>query len=85
MMRGQEYLRGIVPINEFDECYRWAFGDDVESLQIHNSHRVWNQRQSDLFTIECNDAVKETTIKIGKAYMESKKVKSREVLTQGAA
>ena len=84
MMLGQEYLTGIVPDDEFDECFRWAFGDDVESLLTHNKPDAWNQRHGELFTIEGSDAVEGTTKKIGRAYMESKKNENREVPAQVA-
>lgn len=84
MKYGQEHLIGIVTKEEFDECYRWAFGDDVGSLLIKDSPRAWNQRHSDLFKIQGSDSIKETTVKIGFAYMESKKNESQEVPAQGA-
>ena len=68
----QEYLRGIVPSDKCDECSRWAFGDDVASMLESDCPGAWNQRHVDLFMILGCDDVEKTTMKIGKAYMESK-------------
>ena len=69
-MRGQEYLFGIVPKEEWDKCFMWAFGDDVAGLQTNESPERWNERHGELFKIWCIDDVEECTKEIGKAYIE---------------
>ena len=68
-MRGQDYLVGIVPFDKFEECYRWAFGDDVASLPTMGSHRIWNRRHGELFTLEGYEDIAEGTKKIGRAFI----------------
>lgn len=75
-MRGQDYLIGIVPKDKFDECYKWAFGEDVASLSTMGSPRIWNERHGDLFVLEGYQDVVEGTKKIGRAFMKYLKDKN---------
>ena len=73
-MRGQEYLFGIVPKEKWDNCFIWAFGDDMAVLQTNKAPERWNKRHGELFTVCDSDPIKESTEKIGKAYMKDKSV-----------
>jgi hypothetical protein len=55
--------------NEVDECLRWAFGDDVEQLEVSMLDDRWRQRHNDLLVIRGSDDLFQSIRRIGKIYL----------------
>lgn len=59
-----------VPQKKRGDCLRWAFGEDALSILISEMDDRWRQRHSDIFMLIGSDPLYESTIRIGKAYLE---------------
>ena len=77
MFLGSEYRASLMNkelrkagVKDTDACYQWAFGDGWGSLAVSVSDEKWNELHSDLFIVAGSDSIKETTGKIGRAYVE---------------
>ena len=59
-----------VPAEEIDKCMAWAFGENWGSVALYTLDELWNERHSDIFVMRGSDLIYESTIRIGRAYME---------------
>lgn len=57
-----------VPADEYEECLRWAFGDDILGVERRLWPARWNERHSDIFTMLGSDECRESLMKAGRAY-----------------
>lgn len=56
--------------DEWEQCFRWAFGITYGNIPIDNSDYpdLWNQRHGDIFIIKGTDSIRETNKRIFEAW-----------------
>jgi len=57
-----------VATDEYERCLRWAFGEDILSVDLRLWQDRWNERHSDIFIMQGSDECRESLIAVGKAY-----------------
>lgn len=71
MLRYQDALAiAGVPSKQWDDCMVWALGEDFGHMRIELSDEGWNERHGDLFQLKGSDDLFDSTVKIGKAFLE---------------
>ncbi len=57
-----------VAADEHMRCLRWAFGEDILSVERRLWPERWNERHSDIFTMIGSDETSESLTLVGQAY-----------------
>lgn len=63
------FLKGV-GVKDTEACLCWALGNDYGSSLFADTDDRWNARHADLFVLYGSDNVRESTKRIGRAYLQ---------------